>query len=524
MQITFRPGPAIKIVHADQGVTILPAAEAKPGGAMTVPLSIQVLWTTWRDLNEQVRQQAETIRDQTALIAEQAHTIAVQAAELQQLRDQTTRNSRNSSQPPASDGLRKPPRPKSLRPKGQKPLGGQPGHQGNTLKQVADPDHITPHPVTACAQCQASLANEPVSGYQKRQLFDLPPLRIEVTEHQAESKLCPNCGQITTASFPPEVSQAVQYGPRLKAQATYLNEYDFLSLERTVEFFQDMYGHTLAEDTIRHANAHIANNVEPVNQVIVAQLRQAAVVNADETGLRVAGKLHWLHVVSTPTLTAYTVHAKRGRLAMEAAGILTEFPGRVVHDHFKSYYTVHTGRHALCNAHHLRELEFIHQQYQQPWADKLANLLRDIHRTVEQTRPGQDHLTDETLADFEQRYAALIADAERFNPPPERPPPGKRPKQTPPRNLLDRLRDHRAEVLAFMYDFRVPFDNNLAERDLRMMKVKQKVSGGFRTLTGAAEFAAIRGYISTMRKQGRPVLAALEMAYRGMPFMPADTI
>jgi transposase len=204
---------------------------------------------------------------------------------------------------------------------------------------------------------------------------------------------------------------------------------------------------------------------------------------------------------------------------MEAAGILNKLQGRLVHDHLQSYYTIHLGPHALCNAHHLRELAFTHQQYEQPWAEKMADLLREINLTVEQTRPGQDHLPAESLTDFEQRYTALIEAGQALNPPPERPPKGRRPKQTPPRNLLDRLRDHRAEVLAFMYDFRVPFDNNQAERDLRMMKVKQKVSGGFRTLAGATEFAAVRSYISTMRKQGRPVLEALELAYRGTPFM-----
>ena len=524
MQITFRPGPNTKVVQADEGVRLVPPAEENPDRPVVGQKLMQVSGVTWWDLHQQVQQQAETIRYQEAIIAEQAQTIATQAAELQQLRDQLVKNSRNSSKPPSSEGLSKPPRPKSLRPKGQKPLGGQPGHQGATLKPVAQPNHIEIHGVTACAHCQVSLENEPVSGYQKRQVFDLPPVKVEVTQHQAESKRCPTCGQTTTAPFPAEVSQAVQYGPRLKAQATYLNGYDFLSLERTAQFFLDMYGHSLAEDTIRHANARIAHNVEPVNQAIIEQICQAEVVNADETGLRVAGKLHWLHVVSTPTLTAYAVHPKRGRVAMAAAGILTQLQGRLVHDHLKSYFTIHSGSHALCNAHHLRELEFIQQQYEQPWAEKLADLLRDIHRTVEHTRPHQNYLPAESLADFERQYAALIAAGEALNPPPERPPKGRRPKQTPPRNLLDRLRDYRPEVLAFMYDFRVPFDNNLAERDLRMMKVKQKVSGGFRTLAGAAEFAAIRGYISSMRKQGRPVLEALEMAYRGTPFMPTGAI
>jgi transposase len=509
-------------------VAILPPVEPKIFRSFVPQVLIEVPMMVWWDLNKQVQQQAETIRQQMetirqqeATIAGQAETIAAQATELQRLRDQIAKNSRNSSKPPSSDGLNKVPRTQSLRPKGEKPLGGQPGHRGDTLKLVDKPDHIEVHPVTECAHCHASLENEPVNGYEKRQVFDIPPVKVEVTEHQAESKHCPTCGQTTTASFPAEVAQVVQYGPRIKAQAAYLNTYDFTSLERTQQFFQDTYGHTLAEDTIRHATSRIAGNVKPVNQVIIDQLGQAKVVDADETGLRVAGKLHWLHVACTPALTAYFVHPQRGVAAMTEAGILNHLQGRLVHDHLKSYYTIHTGLHALCNAHHLRELTFNYQQYEQPWAEQLADLLREIHHTVELTRPTQDHLSPESLADFEKRYTALIAEGEALNPPPEKPPTGRRPKQSTPRNLLDRLRDHRSEVLAFMYDFDVPFDNNLAERDLRMMKVKLKVSGGFRTLTGAAEFAAVRGYISTMRKQGRSVLEALEMAYRGTPFMPA---
>jgi transposase len=503
---------------------ILPPEQEQRQSLGFKPPLVQVPLRVWWDLNTQLRQQAETIRHQEATIAEQAHTIAAQAAELQRLSDQRVKNSRNSSKPPVSDGLNKPPRTSSLRPKGQKPLGGQPGHQGDTLKPVAHPDHTTIYPVKECAHCQASLENVPAVEYDKRQVFDIPPVKVEVTEHQAERKCCLNCGHLTTASFPAEITQPAQYGPRLKSQASYLTDYQLLSLERASQFFFDVYGQSVAEDTIRHASRRIAQQVEPVNQVIAAQLRQAEVVKADETGVRVAGKLHWLHVACTDTLTHYTVHPKRGWVAMAAAGILNELQGRLVHDHLKSYFTIHAGPHALCNAHHLRELTFTHQQYQQPWAEKMIDLLLEIKAAVDDTRPYQDHLFPERLADFEQRYTTLIQEGETLNPSPARPPNGRRPKQTPPRNLLDRLRDHRTEVLAFMDDFRVPFDNNQAERDIRMMKTKQKISGGFRTLTGATQFAAIRSYISTMRKQGRPVLDALEMAYRGMPFMPATVV
>lgn len=517
MQIYFRPGPGGQVVHVDEDVIILPPETDPPAGPAEF---IRVPLAEWQALHERCRQQAGTIRQQADIIAQQTATLAAQAAELQRRRDQAAKTSRTSSKPPASDGYRKP-RTASLRPHGRHPRGGQPGHRGDTLHPVAKPDHIQVHAVSECAHCHANLEAVAASACDKRQVFDLPPIKVEVTEHQAESKICPTCGQTTTAPFSPDLTQPAQYGPRLKSQAVYFMAYHLMPLERSSEIFADLYMHSVAEDTLRHAMAHMARKVEPVNPTIAEQLRQAEVVNADETGLRVAGKLHWLHVASTPTLTAYSVHAKRGTLAMEAASILNQLQGTLVHDHLKAYYKIHLGPHALCNAHHLRELRFIHEQYHQPWAEQLSQLLVEIKTAVEQTRPLQDPLHPEHRAECEQRYLALIEDGESLNPPPDPPPNDRRPKQTPPRNLLDRLRDHQREVLAFMYDFRVPFDNNLGERDLRMMKVKQKISGGFRTLTGAQEFAAVRGYISTMRKQGHSVIAALEAAYRGAPVMPA---
>jgi transposase len=444
-----------------------------------------------------------------------------QGATIQTLQDQLAKNSRNSGKPSSSDGLKKP-RPRSLRQKTRRKPGGQKGHRGHTLKMRDNPDHIEHHRLDRCPQCQTDLSGLPPSGYARRQVFDVPPVRIEVTEHQAEIKACPHCQQTVQAPFPPQVSQPVQYGSRLKAQASYLNTYHFIPHARTCELFGDLYGHTPAPALVKEANQAVETGSEPSLQAIYEQLLQAEVEHFDESGLRVAGKTQWLHVASTEELTYYEVHPKRGQQAMTDIGILPNFTGRAVHDHWPSYQTFDNCDHAYCNAHHLRELQFITEQYQQPWAEQMAHLLLDLKAEVAQTALVADALSPERITHFQKRYDDILQQGFDANPPPVDPPPKQRgrTKQSPPKNLLDRLDKHKAEILAFMYDFRVPFDNNLAERDVRMVKIKQKVSGSFRTAQGAKTFCAIRSYISTVRKQGGNVIDAIHDALNGNPFMP----
>lgn len=439
--------------------------------------------------------------------------VAALTAKVSELEGRLALNSHNSSKPPSTDGLNKP-RPKSLRQAGQKPAGGQKGHPGHTLKQVEHPDHIETHaPPRHCTVCSGLLTDAVV--VETRQVFDIPPLSFEVTEHRLLEAYC-TCGKVHRGEFPAAVSAPVHYGPRIKAAVVHLTHHHMMPVARTGALTGDLFGLPITDATVLSIHEEARALLAPTVDAIGAALKTAVVAHADETGMRAAGALYWLHVMATTTLTWLGCHTNRGKKAFEAFGILTGFVGTLVHDGWKPYRDL-ACVHALCNAHHVRELTYVFEEMGQAWARHMKDLLVEACHEV---RACGGALTEDRIAHYRSTYTRILATGEAGNP--RAPPSGKRgrTRQSKALNLLDRLRTHADDVWRFMTDHDVPFSNNIAEQAVRMPKVKQKISGGFRTVSGLDTFCTIRSYLATLHKQNANLFIALTLTFQATPPQP----
>ncbi len=443
-------------------------------------------------------------------LAQKDACIREKEARIQELEDQLCKNSQNSSKPPSTDSPYKDkPEPKNLRKKTKRQVGGQKGHKGRNLKMVENPNHKKEHKVTTCESCGEDLSGCKVQKICRRQVYDIPPLNVEVTEHRAEVKKC-SCGHETRGTFPPGVNHYVQYGSKIRGFLVYLQNYQLLPYERSAELIADIFQHRLSTGTLNNTQKYAFEQLESFEEQLKALLTLATVAGFDETGFRVMAKCWWLHSCSTEDHAYYEVHQKRGNEAMDAIGILPNFEGIAIHDFWKSYLK-YACTHGLCNAHLLRELKFIKERFKQDWAEDLATLLCKMKKARDRAvLKGKTTLSKQTLRKYQKRYDLIIQQGFKANPftPPKEKKPG-RVAKTKPLNLLERMRDFKNDIIRFLFDFQVPFDNNFSERDIRMMKLKQKISGCFRSKKGAQYFARIRSYIMTARKQGVNVFEAL---------------
>lgn len=447
----------------------------------------------------------------------EVHKLQARVTELER---QVHRNSRNSSQPPSADGLKKPP-PKSQRRPSGRHRGGQPGHPGETLKMVDSPDAVEHHPAALCNRCGDSLDAVVPSRIVRRQVFDLPPLALTVTEHRAEVKECPSCHHTTTGIFPLGVEAPTQYGPRILGLSTYLQTFQMVPVDRIRHLFFELFGQAPSGRTLMDAATRVGERVAPLIPRIRDALRRAPVIHVDETGFRVDGRLWWMHTATAPGYTLYGLHPRRGQEGIATLGVMDQRDGVAVHDFWKPYYCFE-GRHALCNAHLLRDLTGLYEVTGEAWVAKLRSLLAAMLEATNQARAaGQPQVDPARVASYQALYSALVHQGRQRHPDPPAFGRRGRAKRDLAQNLLLRLETHRSEILAFLEDLTIPFDNNAAERALRMMKVKQKVSGAFRTDTGGRTFATIRSYVMTAIQQGQAPLGTLWSVLAGQTWIPS---
>jgi transposase len=459
-----------------------------------------------------------------ALVVRQAERIDQLAAEVAELKRQLGQNSRNSSRPPSSDSPFTKPAPKSLRRKSGRKPGGQPGHPGSTLALVADPHEWERHEPGPCPGCGADLVGAPEVGVERRQVFDLPPISVRVTEHQLIARRC-SCGTTTCGVAPEGVVAPVQYGSRITAIILYLYVGQFLSKKRTAAALAELFGTPVSEGTVAAVTKRAADGLDEFLDVATDRIAESGVAGFDETGLRVAGELHWVHCARTDRYTLITCHRGRGQDGMDHAGVLTRFRGVAVHDAWAPYDTYVNADHQLCCAHALRELQAVTDAADPDadwcWATQAADALVAMHKLITDAiatgATAPDTATQRALDQQIVFYHSAVQIGVSQT--------AARTTKTMQKHnaLAHRLLDRQDDYLRFTQDWRIPADNNGSERDIRMIKLRQKVSGCLRTLTGARQFCAIRSYLSTAAKHGKHFFEVLVMLTAGHPWMPATS-
>jgi transposase len=469
-----------------------------------------------RKLIEIILKQQDTITQLENTITQLKNTMLRLEERVHQLEGQIHKDSHNSHIPSSQSKLTP---IKNLREPSGKESGGQPGHPGSTLELVDNPTRTITCRVTRCLRCGQELSLTPVTGYERHQVFDLPPLQLEVTEYQIEKKIC-SCGNLNIAPYPTEAQAPVQYGVNTQALVCVLSSHGFLSQERISETLEYLLGQRLSEGTICAIQDKLSDNLAGFEARSKQELIASPLIHVDETGVRVEGAREWAHVTSTPELTYYAIDPQRGKDALDRIGILPLFQGNLVHDRWQTYFKYAQLLHALCNAHNLRDLTFFIEEEKAAWALSFKKLLLDGKDAVEAAKQAQkDHLEPEFWQVYSRHYNEILAEAQKKLPPPVRTGKRGKVKKSPQQNFIENMLTLKEAVLRFMTDFRVPFTNNLAESDLRMFKVKGKVSGTFRSRHGAEGFARIRGYISTVRKNGANVFQEVRNALLGKPFL-----
>jgi len=441
-------------------------------------------------------------------------------AEIKRLKEIIDKDSSNSSKPPSTDNkLSK--KPKSQQNTVKKKRGGQAGHSGRTLKMIGNPDKVVVLKVATC-RCGHNLDKVNSSKVIKRQSFDLPEIKMMVTQFEQHAKVCPCCSAVNTKAFPKRVRATTQYGDNLRSFIAYCNTYQMIPYDRISEMIEDLTSHRLSNGTIYNTLNSYYRKLESYEESIKVLAHKEKVIHCDETGVNVKGTLHWIHTVSSDTMTYYMPHKKRGTVAMDAMGILPTYLHTAVHDHW-SPYNKYGCKHSFCNAHHLRELNFISQSEKVIWSQNMHVLLTTINKEVHKAKKkNKTAFPKQKVTKFTQYYDDICKGAMVYYPPPHNTTKKikGRSAQAKGKNLLDRFVKHKEEVLRFSTDFNIPFTNNLAERDLRMIKVKEKISGTFASFKGAEIFSRIRGYISTVKKNNRSVLEELNNVLKGKPYIP----